>query len=134
MKGNNLVLLRGHLGGDPEPVELPSGKVVEMSLATSSHWRDGSGAWKERTDWHRIAVHGPRAEWAHRVLRCGDHVFVLGAIRPRTWTQADGTKRTAVSIRAWEVQCLTPKSHLKRSPPAERFAAERPTARRLYEQ
>ena len=118
MKGNNLVVLRGHLGSDPEARDLPSGKKVELNLATNSHWRDGEGHWKERTDWHRIDIHGPRADWAQRALRRGDHVLVFGALRPRTWQQPDGTQRSAVVVRAWEVQCLTP-----RQPQGRRSAA-----------
>jgi single-strand DNA-binding protein len=110
MKGNNLVILRGNLGSDPTARPVPGETLTELSLATHAHWRDSQGVLQERTDWHRITVHGVMADWALRALGRGDQILVLGSLRPRTWQQSDGKKRTAVSVRAWEVQRLAGRS------------------------
>ena len=107
MKGNNIVILRGNLGSDPEAKQMPGGRLVEVSLATHAHWRNAEGVLQERTDWHRVTLHGATADWSLRALGRGDHILVLGSLRPRSWQQADGTRRTAVSVRAWEVQRLS---------------------------
>src|SRR4051794_8406312 len=46
------VSLLGNLGKDPDVREIPSGKVVSFSLATSDNWTDKEGERQERTDHH----------------------------------------------------------------------------------
>ena len=52
----NKVILVGNLGQDAETKFTPSGaSVTNFSLATTRRWKDqGSGEWKEQTQWHRI--------------------------------------------------------------------------------
>ena len=107
MKGNNLVILRGNLGSDPDVRPVAGDTLVELSLATHAHWRDANGILQERTDWHRITAHGSTADWAASALARGDQLLVIGSLRPRTWRQPDGEQRTAVVVRAWEIQQLS---------------------------
>jgi single-strand DNA-binding protein len=47
-KSVNKVLLLGNVGKDPEVHSLRSGIVVNLSLATNEHFKDGRGDWQER--------------------------------------------------------------------------------------
>ncbi len=110
MRSNNLVMLRGHLGAEPDPKILPSGDtVVDLRLATSHSWRTGTGEKRERTDWHRVSVWGRTADYCVRWLHKGDHVLVLGSIRNDVVEDQTG-KRTYSSVKAHEV------TNLRRTP------------------
>lgn len=104
MKGNNFVMLRGHLGADPEMKTLPGGHVVvDLRLATNAVWKTDSGERRERTDWHRISVWGRLAEFCGSALKRGDQVLVMGAVRNDVVEKPGGEKKTYSSVRASEV-------------------------------
>jgi len=50
----NKVILMGHAGKDPQVHILPSGTLVNLSLATSERFKDTRGEWQERTEWHNL--------------------------------------------------------------------------------
>src|SRR5208283_3099218 len=53
-KSLNRVTLLGHAGKDPQVHILPSGTLVNLSLATSERFKDSRGEWQERTEWHNL--------------------------------------------------------------------------------
>ena len=107
MKGNNLVILFGNLGGDPELKSLPNGsRVATLSLATNTYWRTKDGERRERTDWHRIKVWDRQADFCERYLRRGDTVHVVGALRAESIDQPDGNRKRFVWVRAQDVQSI----------------------------
>ena len=57
----NKVILLGHAGKDPQAHILPSGTLVNLSLATSSRYKDNRGEWQERTEWHSLV--GYQQNW-----------------------------------------------------------------------
>jgi single-strand DNA-binding protein len=104
MKANNFVMLRGHLGADPEMKTVLGGHiVVDLRLATNVVWNTESGERRERTDWHRISVWGRLAEFCAGALKRGDQVQVLGSVRNDVVEKPDGEKKTYSSVRASEV-------------------------------
>jgi single-strand DNA-binding protein len=88
----NKVILVGNLGKDAETKFIPSGaSVTTFSIATSRRWKDqGSGEWKEQTDWHRIKYW--RAENVANYLLKGKQVYVEGRLETRSYDDKDGKK------------------------------------------
>ncbi len=136
MRSNNLVILRGHLGSTPNGRLLPGGeRVTQLSLATKHVYRTQDGERRERTDWHRIDVFGPTAEWAMNQMKKGDFVQVMGAIRHDVVSNATGAKTTYTTVRAHEVELLTRRpgatetaeDPLNPSPSAPPLSGSRPT-------
>lgn len=70
-----------------------------MRLATTESYLDRQGARQERTEWHRIAVWGKRAEALAKFLQKGDKLFVEGRIRTSTY-EKNGEKRYSTEIHA----------------------------------
>lgn len=95
----NKVVLVGRCGADPETRSLPSGdKVANLSLATTSAWRDrNTNENKERTEWHRVAFYARTAEIVSQYVRKGSLIYVEGSLRTREW-ERDGVKRYTTEI------------------------------------
>ena len=107
MRGNNLVVLQGHLGAEPEERYVSNqNRVVQLRVATNYFKKDEQGERSELTDWHRVDVWGKSAAFCVRYLNKGDKVQILGSIRNRV-VEVDGKKRTFSSVTAWEVNVLT---------------------------
>ena len=54
-KSVNKVILVGNVGKDPEVKYAPSGAALaKFSLATNERFKDKSGEWQDRTEWHNI--------------------------------------------------------------------------------
>lgn len=54
----NKVQLLGHLGGDPEVVNLESGrKLVKFAIATNESYRNSNGEKVTDTQWHHVVDH-----------------------------------------------------------------------------
>lgn len=80
----NYVELIGFLGHDPELKTSANDRpFTRLSVATTERWKDKSGQYQERTDWHSVFFWGPRAEAAVRILKKGSHVLVEGTLRSR---------------------------------------------------
>ena len=107
----NKVILIGHLGRDPEVRTFQNGgKVVNLRIATSEHWRDrNSGERKERTEWHQVVLHaeGP-AKFAEQFLRKGSKVYIEGQLETRKWQDQSGQDRysTEVVVRPYRGQIV----------------------------
>src|ERR1700688_3049120 len=99
-RGINKVILIGNLGADPETRAMPSGTTVaNLRIATSESWRDKqSGEQQERTEWHRVALFGRRAEIAGEYLRKGSQVYIEGSLRTRKWQDKQGNERYSTEI------------------------------------
>jgi single-strand DNA-binding protein len=109
-RGVNKVILVGNLGNDPETRFLPSGgAVTNVSVATSSSWKDKSGEQQERTEWHRVVFFNRLAEIAGEYLRKGSKVYVEGSLRTNKWQDKDGNDRYTTEIIANEMQMLDSK-------------------------
>jgi len=92
MAGINKVILLGRLGKAPEVRVLESGvKVATASIATGESYKDQSGNWQEKTEWHRLVFWRDAAERAER-LKKGDQIYVEGKLTTRSWEQDGVTK------------------------------------------
>ena len=99
MRSKNEVTLIGHVGGNPETRELPSGDTLaRFSLATNERYRDSNGEDRERTEWHRIVAFKGLAELVTQYVRKGDPLYVRGKMRTSAYTDREGVKREATEV------------------------------------
>jgi single-strand DNA-binding protein len=106
-RGVNKVILIGHLGADPETRAMPSGMTVaNIRMATTESFKDKSGEWQERTEWHNVALFGRMGEVAGEYLRKGSQVYVEGRLRTRKWQDKQGNDRYTTEIVANDMQMI----------------------------
>jgi single-strand DNA-binding protein len=95
----NRVILLGRLGRDPEVRYAQSGTTVAtLNMATDERRPDGSGGWKNETEWHRVVLFGKQADLAKQYLTKGREVLIEGSLRTRQWQDKDGQKRYTTEI------------------------------------
>ena len=110
MASLNRVTLIGNLGRDPELRYTATGQAVaNFTLATNESFKNRSGEWEKRTEWHRIVVWARLAEFCGEHLAKGKQVYVEGRIQTRDWEDREGQKRTTTEINAQRVQLLGPR-------------------------
>src|SRR2546425_4206594 len=101
MASVNKVILIGNLGKDPEIRTTPQGtSLARFSVATTTTWKDASGAKQERTEWHDIVAWERLAQ-----ICCGDphkgkRVFVASSLQTRSWEGQNGPKRYKPEVKA----------------------------------
>ncbi|RXK89436.1 single-stranded DNA-binding protein [Chlorobaculum sp. 24CR] len=107
-RGLNKVMLIGHLGNDPERRETASGQsVVNFTLATSEGFKDSSGNFQERTEWHRIVAWGKLADICSQYLKKGRQVYIEGRLQTRSWEDnKTGEKKYTTEIVCSDMQML----------------------------
>jgi single-strand DNA-binding protein len=96
----NKVILIGNLGKDPEVKYTPSGTAVaKFSLATNERYKDKSGEWQDRTEWHNIVAWQRTAEIAGEYLKKGRSVYIEGRLQTRSWDDKEtGQKKYMTEI------------------------------------
>ncbi|MDD2502094.1 MAG: single-stranded DNA-binding protein [Geobacter sp.] len=107
MASLNKVMLIGNLGKDPEVRYTTSGQAVaSFNLATSEKFKNKSGDWEERTEWHRVTLWGKLAEIAGEYLGKGKTVYIEGRLQTRKWTDRDGNDKYTTEIVGDKMQML----------------------------
>lgn len=102
-EGLNRVMLLGNLGADPELRATTSGQsVLKLRLATTERYKDKSGVWQDRTEWHAVTVWGKRAEGLARFLSKGSRLFIEGSIHTSSY-EKEGKKYYRTEINASNV-------------------------------
>lgn len=85
-KSVNKVILLGNVGREPEVKYTPSGTAVaEFSLATSEKYKDKSGQWQEKTEWHSCVAWSKLAEIVGEYVKKGSKIYVEGKLQTRSW-------------------------------------------------
>jgi single-strand DNA-binding protein len=109
MASLNKVMLIGNLGRDPEVRYTASGQAVaSFTLATTEKFKNKSGEWEDRTEWHRVTLWARLAEIAGEYLSKGKTVYIEGRLQTREY-EKDGIKRYATEIVGEKMQMLSPK-------------------------
>ena len=104
----NKVILLGHAGKDPQAHILPSGTLVNLSLATSERYKDHRGEWQERTEWHNLVAYQRIGEILRDYVRKGSRIFVEGELRTRSWEDREsGQKRFRTEVVVHEISLLS---------------------------
>jgi single-strand DNA-binding protein len=103
----NKVILIGNLGKDPEIRTTPQGTTLaRFSVATTTAWKDASGAKQERTEWHDIVAWEKLAQICGEYLQKGKQVYVEGSLQTRSWEDQNGQKRYKTEVKASNVVML----------------------------
>jgi single-strand DNA-binding protein len=110
MASLNKVMLIGNLGKDPEVRYTTSGTAVaSFSLATTEKFKNKSGDWEEKTEWHNVTLWGRLAEIAGEYLAKGKTVYIEGRLQTRKWQDKDGRDRYTTEIVGDKMQMLSGK-------------------------
>lgn len=97
------VTLTGNLAADPELKFLPTGTaVVKFRMGVSRRFQK-NGEWTEKTSWFNIEAWGSLAENVAATLTKGMRVTVSGELESDEYQTEDGSKRTAIYVRADKV-------------------------------
>ena len=103
----NKVILIGNLGRDPEVRHLDGGiSVAKFSVATNESYKDKSGEWQKKTEWHDIVMWRGLAERAERELSKGSMVFIEGKLTHRKWQDKEGNDRYSTEVVANTMRLL----------------------------
>ncbi len=95
----NKVILVGRLGKDPEVRYTPNGDAVaDLSLATTESFKNKSGEYTDRTEWHSCIVWRNQAEFAKNYLKKGTLVYVEGRLQTRSWEDQQGVKKYKTEV------------------------------------
>lgn len=106
-RGINKAILVGNLGQDPELRYTGSGTAVcNMRLATNESYKDASGEWVERTEWHNVVAWGRLAEICNEYLRKGSQAYFEGSLQTRQWEDRDGNTKYTTEVKAREMMLL----------------------------
>lgn len=116
----------GRLVDDPELRFTSQGQpVTNFRIAESNYRRNDQGGWDtlDRV-FLPVELWGPVAEEVSRQLNRGDKIWVRGQLRTREWETKDGSRRSRVEVKAWEIAVVlsarqvTPGSAFSGSPQA----------------
>jgi len=100
-KSVNKVILIGNLGKDPEVKYTTSGTAVaKFSLATNERYKDKTGEWQDRTEWHNIVAWQRTAEIAGEYLKKGRSVYIEGRLHTNSWEDKE-TKQKKYMTEIW---------------------------------
>lgn len=99
-KSVNKVILVGNVGKDPDIKYTPSGvPVAKVSLATNEKYKDKSGEWQERTEWHNLVFWQRLAEIVGEYVKKGSKVYVEGHLQTSSWEdKQSGEKKYRTEI------------------------------------
>jgi single-strand DNA-binding protein len=104
----NLAIVIGNLGADPELRNTAGGKaVVSLSVATTDKWKDKqSGEIREHTEWHQVEAWDGLAKACAEHLKKGSLVYVRGRLQKTSWEPQPGVKSYNTVISAKKVKFL----------------------------
>tara|TARA_B100001063_G_C16627542_1_gene484018 strand:- start:348 stop:680 length:333 start_codon:yes stop_codon:yes gene_type:complete len=103
----NTVQLIGHVGNDPEIVNLESGKkLAKFSIATNESYKNAKGEKITDTQWHNIVAWGKTAELVENYVPKGKEVGIEGKLTSRSYKDKDGIKRYITEVVCHELLLL----------------------------
>jgi single-strand DNA-binding protein len=107
-KSINKVILVGNVGKDPEVKYTPSGvALAKFSLATNEKFKDKSGEWQERTEWHNVLAWQRLAEIVGEYVQKGAKLFIEGRLQTSSWEDRNsGERKYRVEIVARDLVLL----------------------------
>ena len=103
----NTVQLIGHVGNDPEIVNLESGKkLAKFSVATNESYKNAKGEKITDTQWHNIVAWGKTAELIENYVPKGKEVGIEGKLTSRSYEDKEGVKRYVTEVVCNEILLL----------------------------
>ncbi|APG60952.1 single-stranded DNA-binding protein [Christiangramia salexigens] len=95
----NTVQLIGHVGNDPEILNLESGKkLAKFSIATNESYKNAKGEKITDTQWHNIVAWGKTAELVENYVPKGKEVGIEGKLTSRSYEDKEGVKRYITEV------------------------------------
>ena len=95
----NRVSISGHLGNDPEVMELTSGmKRAKFRVATNRYFKNKEGEWQSETTWHNVIAWSDLAVIAEQQLKKGSAVSIEGRLNYRMYHDERGVERFYTEI------------------------------------
>ena len=95
----NTVRLIGHVGNNPEIVNLESGKkLAKFSIATKESYTNSKGEKITDTQWHRIVAWGKTAELIETYVPKGKEIGIEGKLTSRSYEDKDGVKKYITEV------------------------------------
>ena len=106
-QANNVIMIVGRAGGDPEVKYIDSNKVVaKFNVAVNRTMKDAEGHYI--ADWFSCEFWGKSAEMAGEYIKKGTMVSVVGSGRIDKW-ETNGEKKSRFFILGDNFQLLSPK-------------------------
>jgi len=110
MSSLNKAMIIGRLGADPDVRYTQNNTAVaNMSVATTERFKDSSGEFRERTEWHKVVAWNRLAEICRDYLKKGSQVYFEGPIQTRQWEDQNNQKRYTTEIKALNMVMLDSK-------------------------
>lgn len=108
-KSVNKVILLGNVGKDPEIKATPSGvPVATFSIATSERFKDKTGNWQDRTEWHNLVAYQRTAEIIRDYVKKGNKLYVEGRLQTSSWDdKTTGQKKYKTEIIVSDLSLLS---------------------------
>ncbi|HEY6770201.1 MAG TPA: single-stranded DNA-binding protein [Candidatus Sulfotelmatobacter sp.] len=102
------MILVGNVGADPEVKYTPSGiPVGKFSIATNERFKNKSGEWQDRTEWHNIVAWQRLAEIVGEYVSKGSKVYIEGKLQTSSWEdRQSGEKKYGTEIVARDLVLL----------------------------
>lgn len=101
----NEVNLIGNLAQDPElRYTANNTAVATLTVATNENYKDKSGEWQTKAEFHRISVWGPQAENCSKYLLKGQTVKIQGSLHNSRYEDKDGVVRYQTQVKATTVK------------------------------
>ncbi len=99
-KSVNKVILLGNVGKDPEIRATGSGTAVaSFSIATSERFKDKTGNWQDRTEWHNLVAYQRLAEIVRDYVKKGTKLYIEGRLQTSSWDdKTTGQKKYRTEI------------------------------------
>ncbi len=95
----NKVQLIGHVGNDPEILNLESGKkLAKFSIATNESYKNNKGEKITDTQWHNIVAWGKTAELIESYVPKGKEIGIEGKLTSRSYEDKDGVKKYITEV------------------------------------
>jgi single-strand DNA-binding protein len=95
----NKVQLIGHVGNDPEILNLESGKkLAKFSIATNESYKNSKGEKITDTQWHNIVAWGKTAELIENYVPKGKEIGIEGKLTSRSYQDKDGVKKYITEV------------------------------------
>ena len=109
-KSVNKVFLLGHVGKHPELRSTNSGTLVaNVSLATTDRFKDSSGNWTDRAEWHNLVAFSRGTEILRDYVKKGSRLYIEGRLTTRSWDDKEtGKKVYRTEIVVSEISLLSP--------------------------
>ncbi|MBC7473505.1 MAG: single-stranded DNA-binding protein [Candidatus Sericytochromatia bacterium] len=126
-QANNVMMIVGRVGADPEMKYIDSNKVVaKFNVAVNRPTKDAEGNYI--TDWFPCEFWGKQAETASEYVKKGGLISVVGSGRIEKW-ESNGEKKSRYVVVGDNFQLLSPKNEAGHSAGSTPVASAAPKSK-----